>query len=99
MKDTLKAELTSPWVQEFIRKRGSELNVSRLVRHLLSNPRLNDPQTVWAYDRLKPDLVAYECEAEGFKKATWTRRKSSPMWCCARASRCATTRAPRCTAR
>lgn len=61
MNDTLKAHLTSPWVQEFIR-------ATRLVRHLLSNPRLNDPQTIWAYDRLKPDLVAYECQAEGFKK-------------------------------
>jgi len=28
MKDTLKTELTSPWAQEFIRKRGGVLNIA-----------------------------------------------------------------------
>ncbi len=39
MNDALKARLASPWVQEFIR-------ATRLVWHLPSNSRLNDPQAV-----------------------------------------------------
>ena len=39
MNDTLKAHLTSPWVQEFIR-------AIRLVWHLPGKSRRNDPQAV-----------------------------------------------------
>ena len=40
---------------------GGGINATRLVRHLLGNPQLNDAQTVWAYDRLKPTLrIAFE---------------------------------------
>ena len=40
---------------------GGGVNATRLVKYLLGNPQLNDVQTIWAYDRLKPTLrIAFE---------------------------------------
>jgi hypothetical protein len=40
---------------------GGGINATRLVKHLLGSPQLNDAQTVWAYDHLKPTLrIAFE---------------------------------------
>ncbi len=37
---------------------GGGINASRLVRHLLEDPRPTDEEVVWAYDRLKPAFRA-----------------------------------------
>ena len=59
----LETQLTPTFVEKAVRSLlrqgedvGGGINATRLVKHLLGNPRLNDAQTVWAYDRLKPTL-------------------------------------------
>jgi hypothetical protein len=37
---------------------GGGINAIRLVRHLLSDVDMDDVETAWAYDQLKPVLVS-----------------------------------------
>jgi len=40
---------------------GGGVNAIRLVRHLLGDPQMPNPEAVWAYDRLKPGFrTAFE---------------------------------------
>ena len=59
----LQAELTPARVEAIVRELlrqgedvGGGINAIRLVRHLLGNLDLSDPEVTWAYDRLKPGL-------------------------------------------
>jgi hypothetical protein len=61
--EALRSELTPPLVEQAVYTllRGGEdvgggVNAIRLVKHLLSAPRLRDAEATWAYDRLKPTL-------------------------------------------
>lgn len=61
--EALRSRLTPAFVEDAVRTLlqegedvGGGVNATRLVKHLLGVPQMQDVEATWAYDHLKPTL-------------------------------------------